>query len=85
MQVNRMLIELSGAVAVPVYYDSTDEELYDLLGKINGVHFTGGGLTLVDRVTGVQHPYYVTSKKIFQYSIQQKDLHNISFPLTGIC
>ena len=52
LQVNRMIVELSGAVAVPIYYDMNDTDLYPLLNKVNGVWFTGGGLTLVDRVTG---------------------------------
>ena len=65
-----MLVELSGAIAVPIYYDMPDADLYTLLGKINGVHFTGGGLLLIDRVTGEQHPYYKTARKIFDYSIQ---------------
>ncbi len=64
-----MLIEHSGAVAVPIFYNSTDEELYDVLGKVNGVHFTGGGLLLINRTSGEQHEYYLTAKKIWQHSI----------------
>ena len=52
---------------------------------INGVHFTGGGLTLINPTTGEQHPYYQTAKKIFEYSKTQKTTYNKSFPLTGIC
>ncbi len=73
LEINRAFIEVTGAVAVPIYYDISDEKLYQLLSEINGVHFTGGGLLLIDPVTGEEHPYYKTAKKIFEYSIRQKD------------
>lgn len=64
---------MSGSIAVPVKYDSSDEELYDLLGKLKGILFTGGGLELINPVTGEQHIYYKTAKKIFNYSMRLKD------------
>ena len=68
LEINRLYIESSGAVAVPLYYDIKDEALYQLLENVNGVHFTGGGLTLIDPATGVKHPYYKTAEKIFSYA-----------------
>jgi len=62
------LIQMSGAIGVPIHYNSTDEDLYAILQRINGVHFTGGGLDLINPKTGEQHPYYVTAKKIVEYS-----------------
>jgi gamma-glutamyl-gamma-aminobutyrate hydrolase PuuD len=62
-----------------------DEDLYSLLKQLNGVYFTGGCLKLINPVTGEQHQYYKTAKKIFEYSIQMKDDQDIVFPLFGIC
>jgi anthranilate/para-aminobenzoate synthase component II len=46
--------------------------------------FTGGALELVS-ATGKQHKYYVTAKKIFQYSKFMKDVKNEEWPILGIC
>lgn len=78
-------MELSGCRAVPIYYDMPEEELLTLLTNINGVLFTGGGLDLINETTGVQHQYYKTARVIFKYALAQKDDHNITFPLLGIC
>eukprot|EP00347_Sterkiella_histriomuscorum_P011258 403373142 len=86
-QINKLFLEDAGNVrVVPLYYDESDDiMLYKLLSKLNGVHFTGGGLTLINPDTREQHQYYKTAKKILEYSIQQKDQFNIDFPITGIC
>ena len=34
---------------------------------------------------GTQHQYYKTAKKIFEYSLKQKDEHNITWPVFGFC
>lgn len=84
LDINRQYIEASGAEAVPLYYDISDKALYQLLNNVNGVHFTGGGLTLVDPATGARHPYFVTSQKIFEYAISRNDVGD-HFVLSGIC
>jgi len=48
-------VEMGGCIAVPIYYDMRESELKKLLSKINGVLFTGGGLTLINQTTGEQH------------------------------
>ena len=85
LKINKDFIEANRATAIPIQYDLPDSVLYPLLEMINGVHFTGGGLTLINPTTGEQHPYYQTAKKIFEYSKTQKTTYNKSFPLTGIC
>ena len=92
LQINRELIESSGMVrAVPIYFDMPEDDLIMLLDKIDGVHFTGGGLTLFNFTTGLWHPYYQTAKRIFDYATKGKNRTNTTtgqqrkFLLTGIC
>ncbi|CDW76180.1 gamma-glutamyl hydrolase [Stylonychia lemnae] len=64
LETNQLFIEDSGGVsAVPIHYDITDRDLQQLLEKVNGVHFTGGGLNLIDKETGEKHVYYKTASK----------------------
>jgi len=51
------MVELGGAIPVPLSFTASDDELYSTLNKVNGVLFTGGGLTLVNNVTQEWHPY----------------------------
>lgn len=47
LEINKEFVETSGMVrAIPIHYDMPADQLYSLLDKIDGVHFTGGGLTL---------------------------------------
>lgn len=89
LAVNYDFVKLTGSEPVYISYLSDTPEdhqrLMDTLEQINGVLFTGGNLTLVDKETGEQHPYYRTSKKIIDYSRKQKDQHNIDFPLLCVC
>jgi hypothetical protein len=78
-------MQWGGSHVVPIPYDIREEELLPLLNQLNGVFFTGGALNLVDRVTGEQHQYYKTAKKIFEYAKRAKDESNEHFPLLGIC
>ena len=39
----------------------------------------------MDRVTGEQHQYYKTAKRIFEYAKRVKDESKEHFPLMGIC
>ena len=83
-QHNIDFVHYAGTHAVPILHDLADEDLYQLLDQINGVYLTGGWLDMVLQ-DGTLHPYYVTAKKIFQYSIDQKDKHNITWPVFGFC
>jgi hypothetical protein len=49
------------------------------------VLFTGGNLTLVDKETGEQHPYYKTAKLIVEYTVRVKEVQGIDFPILAIC
>ncbi len=47
LSVNREFLEASGMVkAVPIHFEIPEDDLLALLAKIDGVHFTGGGLNL---------------------------------------
>ena len=70
---------------MPILYDLDDGRLYQLLSRINGVYLTGGGLTLIDPESGEQHQYYKTAKKIYEFSIRQKEQMGLLFPVFGIC
>ena len=56
----------------------------ELLPQINGAYLTGGEVELVTP-EGVQHPYYVTAKRIFEYSKFMKDEKKEDWPIIGIC
>ena len=85
LEINESFIRWSGSKTIAIPFDIAESELLDLLPQINGVLFTGGGLVLVDPLTKEQHPYYVTAKKIFNYSKFMKDVKNETWPLLGIC
>ncbi|CDW89591.1 gamma-glutamyl hydrolase 1 [Stylonychia lemnae] len=85
LDVNREFVELSGSCAVPIRYDLPENELLDLLAKINGVLFTGGALVLINRKTKEQSQYYKTAKFIFNYCLERKDKYNEHFPIFGNC
>ena len=57
----------SGTRTIAIPYDISEGALINLLGNINGVHLTGGGLELIDK-HGNQHPYYVTARRIINFS-----------------
>lgn len=70
----------------PVFipYNATDEDLYHILGQVNGVFFTGGDLNLWNPETGLPHPYSVTAQKILDYAIKTTDGGDY-FPIMGVC
>jgi len=47
-------VQQGGSIVVPIFYNIRDEHLAELLDNIDGVLFTGGGLELVNPVTGEQ-------------------------------
>ena len=61
--------------AIPVHFDMPEDDLYQLLDRLDGVHLTGGGLDFYNPETRTYHPYYVTAKRIFNYATQ-KDMNN---------
>ena len=67
---------------IPIHFNTPDYVLEGILDKIDGVHFTGGGLDLYNFTTQEWHPYYKTAKHIFQYATRPSGR---KFLLTGIC
>lgn len=61
------------------------KDLLLLLEQINGVYFTGGSILQINPVTGEQHQYYKTAKKIMEYSMLVKDRRKQEFPILGLC
>lgn len=43
---------------IPIHFNTPDYVLEGILDKIDGVHFTGGGLDLYNFTTQEWHPYY---------------------------
>ena len=72
-------LEAAGARVVPVVYDQRPESLDALQSKLNGVLFTGGGLTLAEDST-----YYQTAKRIYENAKRYTDSGN-PFTLWGTC
>ena len=59
LEINREFIESSGMIrAMPIHYDTPENVLNGILDKIDGVHFTGGGLDIFNFTTMQWHPYY---------------------------
>ena len=57
-------VESAGAIAVPIYYNHTREGIKNLMHKINGVLFTGGGQDFFDNGT-IHYPDYSGSSYFF--------------------
>ena len=84
-EVNVNFIHYAGSYAAVVRYDLPDDELYELLDSLNGIHFPGGVVDMFgESGVGDPAPFYLTSKKIFQYAIDQFDKGRY-FPIFGIC
>ena len=73
LKANSEFISLGNARAVVIHQNIGDEELYSLLGKINGVLFPGGAIKLINNDTLEEHSYYTLAKKIINYSMKLKD------------
>ena len=80
MHCNYLYMNIGGSNSVAIPYDIEPEALYALLDQINGVLLTGGNILMT-----AEHPYYLTTKRIYQYSIDKKDKHGEEFPILGTC
>jgi gamma-glutamyl hydrolase len=69
----------TGVRAVPVHYDLAPDALAALLGRLNGVLFTGGGLGFREHPT-----FYNTAQAIYNYTVAQNAAGN-PFVLWGTC
>ena len=80
MLCNHEYMKQGGSNTIAIPFDTQPEALYSLLDQINGVLFTGGMVPMA-----VDHPYYLTCKRIYQYSIDKKDKTGEEFPILGTC
>ena len=78
-------LEAGGARIVPIFFDSSKEELDFILTRVNGVFFTGG---LVDFNPTVEDPlgskYLATTQAIYEHVVKENKNGNY-FPLWGTC
>lgn len=72
-------IEQAGAQVVPVLFDSSGDDLEDLLSSINGILFTGGELDLEP-----ESLYMKTAAFIYNWAVEQNEQGNY-FTLWGTC
>ncbi|KRX03545.1 hypothetical protein PPERSA_12675 [Pseudocohnilembus persalinus] len=72
-------LEMAGARVVPIYYDAPKEYYDNLLTKLNGVLFTGGGQYFDNSTTLGQNGHYIYKK------IKELNDNGIYFPLWGTC
>lgn len=78
-------VEAGGARVVPIFYDSTKEELDFLLPRLNGVFYTGG---LVDFNPTEEDPegakYLFTTEYLYNYVMAENKKGNY-YPIWGTC
>ena len=73
-------LEAAGAEIVPIHSWSSQSELDEILGKVNGVLFQGGSVNL-----RLNSTYMKATSQIFQRVIYEKDIKNKTLPLWGTC
>eukprot|EP00850_Spirogloea_muscicola_P019009 SM000181S03534 [mRNA] locus=s181:29469:33057:+ [translate_table: standard] len=73
------MVESAGGQAVPVFYDSSDDELEEVFGRINMLLFTGGFARL-----GRCYKYFKTAQKLFKMALAANDRGDY-FPVHGTC
>lgn len=72
-------VEMSGAQVVPIFAYADQSYIANLLPKLNGVLFPGGGVEF-----DIKNRWTSNANYIFQYAIQQNDKGNV-FPIWGTC
>jgi gamma-glutamyl hydrolase len=70
---------MSGAQVVPILAYSNETYIANLLPKLNGVLFPGGGVEF-----DIKNRWTSNANYILQYAIQQNDKGNV-FPIWGTC
>jgi gamma-glutamyl hydrolase len=73
-------IEAAGGEIVPIHSWLNENELDEILNKVNGVLFQGGSASL-----DFNAPYYKISEKIFNKVIEMKNIYNKDLPLWATC
>ena len=70
---------MSGAQVVPIFAFSETSEILTLLGKINGVLFTGGGMEF-----SMNNRWTKNADAIVKYAMEENDRGNV-FPIWATC
>ena len=70
---------MSGAQVVPIFAYSSTTYLDEILSKVNGVLFTGGGITF-----NISTHWTASADRILKYAIAQNKKGN-TFPVWGTC
>ena len=76
-------LESAGAQVVPVQWDLPTDQLDALLGKLNGILFTGGGTPGLSNTTNPA-PIYAVFQHIVNYVLDQ-NANGAYYPLWGTC
>lgn len=71
---------MAGAQVIPLFYHYSYQQLEDILGKINGVFFPGGGGMVIANDTN----WVGKAKYIVQHAIKQNQAGN-RYPIWGTC
>jgi gamma-glutamyl hydrolase len=71
-------VESAGARVVPIFYNSTQEQLKSLFSQINGIIFPGGGSELV------RTPLFYSAQYLYKLVLDAND-RGVHFPLFGHC
>jgi len=72
-------LEQSGARVVPIWVDASHDEIRKQFSNLNGILFTGGGLSLAAHTQ-----YYQTAQFIFNLAKEANDKGD-HFPIWGTC
>jgi gamma-glutamyl hydrolase len=70
---------MSGAQVVPIFAYNDTAYLDDILSKVNGVLFTGGGIEF-----DIKHRWTANADHILKYAIESNKRGN-PFPIWGTC
>lgn len=76
-------VEQAGARVVPIHHTDTDEQILDLITKINGVIFPGGGTELNNEDGSLTE--YSRKGKIIMDKIKELNDQGIYYPIWAIC
>jgi gamma-glutamyl hydrolase len=82
---NARWLQAGGGRVVPIFYDSSDEELEFVLNRVNGVFWTGGAVSFnphTESHTG--STYLRTTEYILQHVLRENREGNY-YPLWGTC
>lgn len=82
---NARWVQAGGARVVPIFYDSSPEELDYILSRVNGVFWTGGNVDFNPHTGSTNGSRYLkTTEYILKYVLRENRQRNY-YPLWGTC